>query len=300
MRSTYILCSDFDTTRCACVSSNPRRMLTPVGRLPELSSEFERAFPALLPLPALLARLTPSDSYVAAVADRHVGLRSSHLPALIWLLSRNVVNKQRIFIRVVASQEIKRRSQVHWGGSDFSSLAGKDDSRLSISSDAVDTAAALDIPASHSTSYSGGGGGFSSASGQQRRRMPSKPATFSTTSSRSRRASEDDGTRPSIIIEPGRPSVIERRWLAEMVRDKGPNMRDSFDKYVYLDPCARSVCPDLYMLGSSACSTACTRPTRYASALASRGRTCAPSSQTLNLTWFAFTTRASATRRSMM
>ena len=60
--------------------------------------------------------------------------------------------------------------------------------------------------------------------------------TLSTFSSNSERPEEVD-LLPSFILDPGRPSEVERRWLSEICRDKDPGIVEKFNKSVVLIHC---------------------------------------------------------------
>ena len=60
--------------------------------------------------------------------------------------------------------------------------------------------------------------------------------TLSTFSSNSERPEEVD-LLPSFILDPGRPSEVERRWLSEMCRDKDPAIVERFNKSVFRSFC---------------------------------------------------------------
>lgn len=63
---------------------------------------------------------------------------------------------------------------------------------------------------------------------------------FSTATVSSHSERPDEGTSsPSVIVEPGRPSMLERRWLSEMCRDKEASVVAKFERYGCLS-CPRS------------------------------------------------------------
>lgn len=181
--------------------------------------------------------------------------RPLYLSALIWLLLHEVVEKQRTFIRVVIGEETKTSARRNWGKEgltgdsqegDGSSIGNSVDdsttsSRKRTSSARADhdetmnmaiistsplspplprsqqSAMMMKLPRNRRNSTLAPGNN----SGRSR--------TLSTFSSNSERI-EDDIKAPTIILEPGRPSMIESRWLTEICRGKDQAVVAKFDK----------------------------------------------------------------------
>ncbi|KAJ8295533.1 Nitrogen permease regulator 3 [Rhodotorula toruloides] len=254
-----------------------------VKRLPSLVASFSDTFPALPPLPVLLSQLSPAEPFASIVRSAQ---RASYLNALVWLLQHEVVEKQRTYVRIVASEEIKRATSMHWG-SGKSGVSGTEG--MSVSSSRPDDAGMLSTSASAASDHSfgtnrsdghsstGGGGGrsarqssvrpdFDDARGMtvvsgaadplspregllsssaksatksmRRTRTPrsqqghrSKGLSTATYSSHSDRPDETALT-PTVIVEPGRPSMLESRWLSEMCRDKDKFVVDKFERII--------------------------------------------------------------------
>ncbi|BGP22893.1 nitrogen permease regulator 3 [Rhodotorula toruloides] len=255
----------------------------PVKQLPSIVASFGDTFPALPPLPVLLSQLSPAEPFASIVPSAQ---RASHLNALVWLLQHEVVEKQRTYVRIVASEEIKRATSAHWA-SGKSGVSGTES--MSVSSSRPDDVGVLSTSASAASDRSfgtnrsescgsaGGSGGkaarqpsvrpdFDDARGMtmvsdttdplsprvgllstsarsatmsvRRTRTPrnqqghrSKGLSTATYSSHSDRPDETALT-PTVIVEPGRPSMLESRWLSEMCRDKDKVIVDKFERII--------------------------------------------------------------------
>ncbi|GAA5835292.1 hypothetical protein JCM9279_004498 [Rhodotorula babjevae] len=248
-------------------------------RLPFLTSSFSSAFPTLPPLGALLSRLSPTEPYLAVIPSS--SQRSLYLTALIWLLRNDVVDKPRTYVRVVASEVIKRATTQHWGGLE-SGVSGATTSGTGLSGRAPtdDSASQLSTSASAASDHSfgsayrrsrlamgggggvhddeagrGGGGGPCGADSPRDSPLSTsaRSATMSARPPRSRRAAApaqrakglsratysshserlDEGNlAPSVIVEPGRPSMLESRWISEICRDKDKAVVDKFERMI--------------------------------------------------------------------
>lgn len=227
--------------------------------------------------------------------------------ALIWLLRHSLVEKQRTYVRVVASEQIKRESALRWSGK----LRKDSDAGLS-RDEATSGSSFLSTSASATSDHSiagglfqraaGGGGGVGDAFYPRSRQTsvrpelddtngmeiklsgaagasPSNAAAAATASSaradeamlsrsassvlsaralrmgRDRKAPTSFGSggkvRPStvsdhsddprdggattrgpcVIVEPGRPSMYESRWLSEMCKGKDATTVDRFERW---------------------------------------------------------------------
>ena len=257
-------------------------------RFGKLSTAFREEFPTLPSLPRLLSHLSPNEPYSAIIPNSQ---KLAYLNALIWLLRHEVVAKQRTYVRVIASESVKRATTAHWdraalqsGVSLASSSRADDASLLSTSAGAtsdhsfgassrrsdgkfprgsVGTTTRLDVEDTKgmvivSGAATGGGSPRDSPVSMSQksasmlaarmaaaRKRPgaarshhsgsgyrgSKGFSTATMSSHSERPDEASSL-PSVIVEPGRPSMLERRWLSEMCRDKDSADVAKFERYV--------------------------------------------------------------------
>ena len=217
-----------------------------------LTRKFGLAFPRLQPLPVLLAALRPGEAFASLCAVP--SLRSTYFGALVWLLQHDVVEKQRTFLRLVATEDIKQSAAAHW--SETGGAQGTSSSALSssVASDrsasgrsqrsakaSVEDAKAMAIVGSGLSgspplSRSAAALKFAAASGRRRTsslnpanaapkpKLASANGTYSSASDRP----EEVTKGPSIIPDPGRPTSHESRWLKEMERDKQASDVDKF------------------------------------------------------------------------
>ncbi|GAA5841542.1 hypothetical protein JCM11251_001256 [Rhodosporidiobolus azoricus] len=236
-------------------------------RLPKLSALFSSTFPSLPPLPALLSSLTPCEPYSTLIPASQ---RAIYLNALIFLLRHEIVEKQRTYIRVVASEGIKRATAQYWGAYGGASTVSKSVTGSSRHGGTGDeNASGLSTSLSGMSDHSfGGRSGRSRQSSKpdledartmaiisnvgspkesalsqsaqsatmsfersRRKTAKSKGISSATFSSHSERPDELSST-PSVIVEPGRPSMLESRWLSEMCRDKDPSVVQKFERIV--------------------------------------------------------------------
>ncbi|GAA5868309.1 hypothetical protein JCM1840_005630 [Sporobolomyces johnsonii] len=239
-------------------------------RLPSLTLSFRSTFRNLPPLPLLLAHLSSNEPYSVGIPSPLQ--RGLYLNALVWLLRHEVVDKQRTYVRILASEEIKQAAFGRWGGrksSDAAARGGKDDvSGLSTSASGTSDRSfgAAEAPRSRQSSVRAElddtrgmaivGAGLSgspyesslsrsaqsvlsmramrkrttptsqNSHGQRSKRLSA--ATFSSNSERP----EEVAPGPAIIVEPGRPSMLESRWLSEICRDKDKATVERFEKCV--------------------------------------------------------------------
>ncbi|GJN88496.1 hypothetical protein Rhopal_001462-T1 [Rhodotorula paludigena] len=201
---------------------------------------------------------------------------SVYLNALVWLLRHDLVVKQRTYLRVVASEAVKRATLQNWtglqsgislatttsgGGIDASNLstsasehsflshisAGGSDSGIDAASgrrsrqgsqgdfgmsgsprdSSLSTSARSATMSARFPPRVRGGGGSQSGSGTGRRKGYST-ATYSSHSERL----DETSVAPTVIVEPGRPTMLERRWLSEIVRDKDQALAEKFERIV--------------------------------------------------------------------
>lgn len=54
--------------------------------------------------------------------------------------------------------------------------------------------------------------------------------TFSSNASNDKREEEEVRMSPSVILEPGRPSAMESRWIVEICRDQDKGVVEKFEK----------------------------------------------------------------------
>ncbi|GAA5947319.1 hypothetical protein JCM3765_001624 [Sporobolomyces pararoseus] len=254
--------------------------------LGKLSISFSSTFPALPPLPALLSQLShgePFSNIIPSISQRSIFIR-----ALIWLLRHSLVEKQRTYVRVVASDQIKRESALRWSGKlRKSSDAGLSRDEATSSSSFLSTSASdhgmggfqrgagvsdAFYPRSRQTSVRPDlddtkgmeiklSGAATSGSPQNQNgesllsrsassvlsaralRMGKKaPTSLGSGSGRVRPSTVSDHSEdlrdekgesgPSVIVEPGRPSMYESRWLSEMCKGKDAATVDRFEKCV--------------------------------------------------------------------
>ncbi|GAA5931401.1 Npr3p [Sporobolomyces koalae] len=264
--------------------------------LGKLSISFAGTFPTLPPLPALLSQLSHGEPFSNIIPT--ISLRSIYIRALVWLLRHSIVEKERTYVRVVASESIKRDSWHRWSGKTSrrkSSDAGFSlrDEATSSSTSCLSTSASAASDHSFTTGYHraggvsdafhprsrqtsvrpevedtrgmeiklngfvgsptrGGGGPGESMLSQSAssvlsaralrmagRRGPNstgsgsgriRPSTVSDHSEDQR--DERDNGEPSIIVEPGRPSMYESRWLSEICKGKDPATIERFERCV--------------------------------------------------------------------
>lgn len=219
--------------------------------LPSLTQTFRSQFPRLPALPALLAQLSPTEAF-SALCSSNPSHRAVFFHALVWLLQHEVVEKQRTYVRLFASEEIKRGAIMKWANSgtnlhaEMSSSAGgrsiSDRSRNSSRADLDDTRSMSIVgsalsgspPLGTMLSRSQRSEGMSAKlSGRARRSQTDILKSMSGCSSNgtSERLLEEQNEKvPSVILEPGRPSTLERRWLDEICRDKDRSVVERFDK----------------------------------------------------------------------
>lgn len=229
--------------------------------LAPLSRHFAAAFPRLPPLPTLLASLRPGEPFASLCTVP--GTRPAWFAALVWLLRRGVVEKQRTFLRLVATEEVKRAAAMHWsetgGARDGSSSApsssaasgrsggGRSGKGARTSVEDTRAMAIVGSAVSGSPPLSRSAAALKFAAAANRPRTSSlnpahaapkpKPSatgpgtgtgTFSSASASER---PDEVSRgPSVILEPGRPQALEGRWLREMERDKGEAEVEAFGR----------------------------------------------------------------------
>ncbi|GAA6006448.1 hypothetical protein JCM11491_004964 [Sporobolomyces phaffii] len=274
VRGSYALNPDFD-----------RRLLG------KLSISFSSAFPTLPPLAALLSQLSHGEPFSNMIPL--ISHRSLYIRALIWLLRHALVEKQRTYVRVVASDAIKHESSSRWrrkresdaglsrdeatssssfvstsasasagaGGSDAfyprsrqtSVRPELDDTRgmeIKLSSGGVGTATTtttmgIASPNAHGESLlsrsassvlsaralrmAGAGRRAPTSVGSASQSGRVRPSTVSDHSEDHR---DDPVHGPSVIVEPGRPSMYESRWLSEMCKGKDAATVDRFEKCV--------------------------------------------------------------------
>ncbi|GAA5900236.1 Npr3p [Sporobolomyces salmoneus] len=256
----------------------------------KLSIAFASTFPALPPLPALLSQLSLGEPFSNIIPS--ISQRSTYIRALIWLLRHSVIEKQRTYVRVVASEQIKQETALRWSGKlRKSSDAGLSRDEATSNGSVLSTSASATsdhsltglqqqrgggiseafYPRSRQTSVraelddtkgmeiklSGTAVGSPNANGEsllsrsassvlsgRALRMGSKkaPTSLGSGSGKVRPSTVSDhsedprdekgGNGPSVIVEPGRPSMYESRWLSEMCRGKDAATVDRFEKCV--------------------------------------------------------------------
>ena len=250
-----------------------------------MTSSFASAFPTLPPLPVLLSQLSHCEPFSNIIPS--ISQRSAYIRALIWLLRHSIVEKQRTYVRIVASEEIKRESQARWSGktrkSSTAGLSVDETSSSSVLSTSVggtsdhsltggfnqrgvvndafhprsrqtsvrpelDDTKGMEIKLSGTIGSPGNTGeaflskSASSVLSVRALRMAKKtPTSFGSGNGRPRPSTVSDhseeqrgdekGSGPSIIVEPGRPSMYESRWLSEMCKGKDTATVDRFEKW---------------------------------------------------------------------
>lgn len=248
-------------------------------------------------LARLLSHLSPKEPFSTIIPGAQ---RPTYLNALIWLLRNQLVTKQRTFVRILASTELKQATAAHWDrtalqsgislasssrpddASQLSTSAGAasehsfgassrrsdgsklprpnlssstrpdyDDTRgmVIVSGSAVSGGSPRDalLPASMALSQSQKSASMFATRMADRRRRPTgagpgtgtrsqhsgsgfrKGFSTATMSSQSERPDETSST-PSVIVEPGQPSMLESRWLNEMCRDKESSLVGKFER----------------------------------------------------------------------
>lgn len=207
----------------------------------------------LPPLPAILAQISPAEPF-AVLSSSTPSLRAVYFHALVWLLQNEAVEKQRTYIRLFASAEIKRGALLKWGHSgsnlhaEMSTSAGtrsiSDRSRNSSRADLDDTRSMSIVGSALSGSPPPGtmlsrsqrsDGALGRIGGKTRRSQADlvkamSGTTYSSTSASERLLEEQNEKVPSVLLEPGRPTALERRWLDEICRDKDKAVVEKFEK----------------------------------------------------------------------
>ncbi|EJT99459.1 hypothetical protein DACRYDRAFT_110180 [Dacryopinax primogenitus] len=176
--------------------------------------DFSRAFPTLPHLATILSSLSlspvPFSSIVPASKDRPL-----YLEALIWLLKRNLLQMMHVRVRLIAPQELKESFALHRAR------------KLSMT-----------MTEPTSSSYSPEtpflANGLLSPMLLQRTRLPvHQPGSEEDSSSDQE---QEEELVPGVIVDPGRASKIERRWLDEMNRGKEQRVVDLFERLLpYFD-----------------------------------------------------------------
>lgn len=175
-----------------------------------------------------------------------------------------MVEKQRLFFRLVASEEVKIGSRANWnkdtggkdsldrnsagGGSSIgdsveesvgsakkrsitsSARFDDEDSRLMaiVSTSPTEPTLARSYQSSMLMKLSKGGRNALAPTARRSRTL----STFSSNSDRP----EDIIKGTTIILEPGRPSLLESRWLAEMTREKDSAVAEKFERSALVVP----------------------------------------------------------------
>ncbi|SGY41324.1 BQ5605_C003g02496 [Microbotryum silenes-dioicae] len=276
----------------------------PLASLAQLTIDFGTQFQDLPSLPVLLSKLSPSAPFSSVIPPDSRPLRTTYYNALLFLLRNNLVEKQRTFVRLIASEAIKKEALKRWGATNASSMdgsshlsgggesvgmrrlsmmgssplgsgtrlsemstsvgaarsramssvsVGDEEERLRLPADASESG--MSIP--HRGSLSGGtnpaqsppgmmnllsrssgsrSGFHLGIRGPHKRTTTGKPPRSSTawSSSSGMPGDVDDGSEvlkgPSVIVEPGRPTMLESRWIAEMTRDVEEGLRERFER----------------------------------------------------------------------
>ncbi|KAM0792404.1 hypothetical protein ACM66B_005083 [Microbotryomycetes sp. NB124-2] len=229
-----------------------------MSTLPECARSFAAAFPTLQPLPLILSRMHPREPF-ANLSIKTPTLRATYFQALVWLLQNDVLEKQRTYVRVIISEEVKKSAMLKWSHSnarghrdDVSSTSDGaprsssersygERSRTSSKIDLADTKNMAIV----GSAVSGGSpppnaallsksqqSGSRLLHGNRRKTDMSRAYSGTTLSSQSSQKPEDSEKGTSVIVEPGRPTALERNWIDEICRDKDKHAVHRFEKVV--------------------------------------------------------------------
>ncbi|KZO89959.1 hypothetical protein CALVIDRAFT_569470 [Calocera viscosa TUFC12733] len=195
---------------------------------------FSRRFPTLPHLAIILSDLslapTPFASIVPSAKERQI-----YLDALIWLLKRGLVEMMHVRVRVVATQDLKESA---WKERFERAKQLKLSMTMTEPTESEETM-------SPETSSVPNGKGLLSPMMLQSAHLPVIPASSASEGYESYSSDMHDGfskseeemdLSPSVIVEPGRATRMERRWLDEMGRGKDPRVVDLFERLLpYFD-----------------------------------------------------------------
>lgn len=211
--------------------------------LPSLSVQFHSALPTLPPLPVLLSQIPPNDAFSSIIPSP--AYRASYLSALIWLLQHSLIEKQRTYLRIVISDDIKRGVSMLWGSShsrtdSVGTGSGDEGLRRKGSRTDLDDVAEMVIVGSALSNSPPVSRSAQSARMRKRNTGMSESwghksrlsaYTFSSGSERPEPEESERGT--SVVLEPGRPTAAESKWLGEICRDKDQAVVERFERCVF-------------------------------------------------------------------
>ena len=228
---------------------------------------YRTAFPHMPPLPSILAALSIPQQFSTAVIPREAR-RSDYLDVLVWMLKMDLVIQLRTFIRVVATQDIKRAARE---ARRAAASSDEGEGRTGVTTDEASStgeqspgwpnrqltdgegSSSPEIStAQKGTSWPGSTAMLGSSEAtppspmqsrfslRSQRGKPRRQALLRTISGRSVASSrrtngtgtsdEARDTANSVIAEPGQPSPWERRWLVQIVYGRPDNLVSRFER----------------------------------------------------------------------
>ncbi|KAK4058754.1 Nitrogen permease regulator 3 [Microbotryomycetes sp. JL221] len=229
-----------------------------MSTLPDRTRAFAAAFPVLPPLPIVLCRVNPREPF-GNMSLSTPSLRTSYFQALVWLLQTNVLEKQRFHVRVVVSEEVKRAAMLKWSHSNprghrddgastsdgaprsSSDRSYGERSRTNSRVDLDDTknmvivgSALSGSPPAHLSRSQQSSSRLLHAGTRRNKTQSDLTRAFSgtTLSSQSSQRPDESEKGTSVIVEPGRPTALERKWIDEICRDKDKHVVQKFEKVV--------------------------------------------------------------------
>lgn len=199
----------FDMRRRVSISSTALFAEMTGHRLPCLSHDFTSRFSTLGPLPSLLANLPTSSTFRKALpshSDRH----TAH-DALIWLLRNDVLIQLHTYLRIVATPSIRRAAA-------RAAIARRQ------SSSAIISTPKAPLSTSETMTAAAGRSADETSLGRTPESFPGDEEEVDP---------EDREDRSSSVInEPARPSMVERRWLEQIFLGRDVEAVDHFQRCV--------------------------------------------------------------------
>ncbi|KZT50583.1 hypothetical protein CALCODRAFT_179584 [Calocera cornea HHB12733] len=232
LKSIYYPTSDPDVS---CVTLPPPCPVhsDPPCSLPDHFHAFARRFPALPHLAAILSSLSLSPAPFASIVPAPKD-RQAYLDALIWLLERGLVQMMHVRVRLVAPRELKEAA--------YAQHAARAN-RRKLSMTMTEPTESEDMSTEPSSAPNPNG--LLSPMMLHTARLPaihqsSADEGYESSSSdmldRASTSEDESDLSPSIIVDPGRATKVERRWLDEMGRGKDHRVVDLFERLLpYFD-----------------------------------------------------------------
>ncbi|KAG5340895.1 hypothetical protein C0989_012647 [Termitomyces sp. Mn162] len=229
--------------------------------LTELSAEFDDQFdhPSVPTLSAILAKISSSvskqtDNHFFASVVQNKDLIPMYHDIVLWMLKRDMLITLHLRIRVVATQKVKLKVRLarektlarkagtqhyHRRGLLHELESADDDDELNLSPPSTTPWLPLSPRTAHRHSRH-----QSDESGRQEKTTSHEADDYGT-GDRERRGTDEDASdeldgpdsgwdtaedhlRPSMISDPGRATLLQRRWLAAMSEGKDPSIVKRF------------------------------------------------------------------------